>query len=153
MMFAMLTQDLQRYHQALWIQVFTDHMQLLHADGSLIATQLAQPAYANARSLIANFQHAESNLRQLMQQAQRKWFQSPIAFVQIMQTDELTTLEQQAFSELAYNSTHARQVRLYDHLGNLITPSNIQPAMLNSPVLRYGLMLCFILLLLLGLYF
>ena len=140
----MLDQDLH-HQRGVWIQLLEDRIHLMNPDGSIIATQMAQPPYANERSIIANFDAASGHLCALMQKAQRKWFQSPITLLQVIQQEELTPLEQRALLELAYNCTHAREVRLYDAKGRFL-PTDTTPPALSSPVLRYGLLFGIVLL-------
>lgn len=126
--FSMLQDQLVKFPDAVWVQIYKDKMQLMNMDGTIIHTLLPDVPYAHPRSIIADFDAASGTLKQLLPSSAMKMLFGSIALLQIMDVPEdgLTELEKRALLELGYESK-AQNVILFDHAGNALTKDRVPP--------------------------
>ena len=114
-----LQQKLEEFPKAVWVQMNRDHMQILNHQGQVEHTVLPIQKYDHPRSIIANFEAAESTLKQLIKMQKLPWYDpSPILLLQVKETVEggITFVENRALRELGYNAG-ARNVLIFDEQG------------------------------------
>ena len=123
-----LQQKQQEFPKAIWVQMYRDRMQILNHQADIEHTTLSLQKYDHPRSIIANFEAAESTLTQLIKMKKLPWYDpSYILFLQIKEEleDGITFVENRALRELGYNAG-ARNVLIFDHQGNWLN-SEEQP--------------------------
>lgn len=125
---SMLQDQLVKFPDALWVQIYKDKMQLMNVDGTITHTLLPEVPYAHPRSIIADFDAAAVTLKQLLPTSMMQKLFSSIALLQIMDLPEdgLTELEKLALLELGYESS-VQNVILFDHAGNALTKAKLPP--------------------------
>ena len=114
-----LQQKLEEFPKAVWVQMNRDHMQILNHQGQVEHTVLPVQKYDHPRSMIANFEAAESTLKQLIKMQKLPWYDpSPILLLQVKETFEggITFVENRALRELGYNAG-AKNVLIFDAQG------------------------------------
>ena len=124
----LLQQKLNEFPKAIWVQMCRDRMQILNHQGQIEHTTLPTQKYDHPRSIIANFEAAESTLTQLIKMKKLPWYDpSPILLLQVKEEFEggITFVENRALRELGYNAG-ARNVLIFDHQGNWLN-SEEQP--------------------------
>lgn len=131
--FSMLQDQLVKFPDAVWVQIYKDKMQLMNIDGTITHTLLPDVPYAHPRSIIADFDAAAVTLKRLLPSSMMKKLFSSIALLQIMDLPEdgLTEVEKRALLELGYESS-VQNVILFDHAGNALTKARVPPPTSND---------------------
>ena len=137
----MLQQQLVKFPDAVWVQIYKDKMQLMDIDGTITHTRLPDVPYDHPRSIIADFDAAAVTLKQLLPSPVMKRLFSPIALLQIMDLPEdgLTEVEKRALLELGYESK-VQNVILFDHAGNALTQASL-PSQHRLTIIKIFLMI------------
>ncbi|AXY55996.1 rod shape-determining protein [Acinetobacter chinensis] len=162
----MLKTALQKHPNALYIQIYSNKMQLLAHDGSILATEIPSTAYCHSRSIIGNYDAAEQTCKQLLKHRTHSVFStSPYVITEIMEQTEggLTQVEIRALAEMIFNAG-ARDVQIYSRdsvsaqCGNVSlydssarrTASRSQVRLVTAAVLIFSLLAVFFLVIMQG---
>lgn len=125
----MIQDDLKKHPQAIWVHFYKNRMELMAIDGTVKAIEIPKTPYHHPRMILADFESATTTLKGLMKHHSKGFFffkyTAPITFVQIMEPieDYLAKIEIRCFKELFFNAG-ARQVKLYDFVGNSLEMDN-----------------------------
>ena len=117
-----LRQKLEEFPKAVWVQMHRDRMQILNHQGQVKHTVLPIQKYDHPRSIIANFEAAESTLKQLIKMQKLPWYDPNLTLLlQVKETFEggITFVENRALRELGYN-TGAKNVLIFDAQGQCL---------------------------------
>src|SRR5690606_13760037 len=105
--FSMLQDQLVKFPDAVWVQIYTDKMQLMNIDGTITHTLLHGVPYTHPWSSIAAYDAAVVTLKQLLPSSVMRKLFSSLALLQIMDLPEhrLSQGEKRAFLEHGYESS------------------------------------------------
>lgn len=145
-------EKIQELPKALWVQMYSDRMQILNHVEQIEHTILPVQKYDHPRLVIGDFDAAMNTLTQLIKMKKLPWYdQNPILLLQIQECFDggISNIEKRILSEMSYNAG-ARQVFLFDHKGqwlNIDVHTNRQDKFISKSISNATLIIVILLIL------